>query len=172
MKKGNYLAGLLLIVIGVLALVLKSFGIRLLEFDSSDFWVFIVLLVGLTFEVSFFASGSRAAGLLVPGGIITTIGLLFMFEVTTNWYFAAYTWPVYIFAVAVGLFQMYFFSGRQKGLLIASMIIGGVAAFSMAAIILTRLTSILSSGIFIPIALIAAGAAIFFSGSSRRRSQF
>ncbi|HEY5585531.1 MAG TPA: hypothetical protein VIK78_13725 [Ruminiclostridium sp.] len=171
MRKSNYLVGLLLIALGAIALVLRLFGIKILEFNTFDFWVFIVLLVGLAFELGFFLSGSKP-GLLIPGGIITTIGLLFMFEVTTDWYFAKYTWPVYILSVAIGLFQMYLFSKRERGLLIASLIIGGVAAFSMACIVLSQITSILNPGVFIPIALIAAGLAIFFSGSAAKKSQY
>jgi uncharacterized membrane protein HdeD (DUF308 family) len=95
-----------------------------------------------------------------------------VFEVATDWHFAAYTWPVYILSVAVGLFQMYLFSRREKGLLISSLIVGGVGALFMACIIFSQLTSFINPGIFIPIALIAAGISIFFSGSARRKSQY
>jgi len=172
MKKSSHLIGLLLIAIGVIVLVLKSvFGFELFKIDTSDFWVFIVLLVGLAFELGFFLTGSKS-GLLIPGGIITTIALLFMFEVATDWYFAAYTWPVYILSVAIGLFQMYLFSKREKGLLISSLIVGGIAAFFGVAIVFSQITSLISVEFFIPIALIAGGIAIFFSGSAKKRSQY
>jgi len=172
MKKGNYLIGLLLIAIGAIVLVLKSvFGFEILEFDTSDFWVFIVLIVGVAFELGFFLTGSKP-GLLIPGGIITTIAMLFMFEVATNWYFAGYTWPIYILSVAIGLFQMYLFSRREKGLLISSLIIGGIAAFFMVCMVFSEITSIINPGVFIPIALIAAGIAIFCSGSTFKKSQY
>lgn len=172
MKKGSSFIGLLLIAIGALVLVLRTvFDIKLLEFSSSDFWVFIVLLVGLSFELGYFLTGSKP-GLLIPGGIITTIGLLFVFEVTTDWYFSRYTWPVYILSVAIGLFQMYLFSRREKGLLISSLIVGGVSAFFMACMIFSQITSIINPGVFIPIALIAAGIAIFCSGSTFRKSHY
>lgn len=168
MKKNNSFIGLLLILVGVVVLFLRGlFGIKLFEFNTNDFWVFIVLLVGLSFELAFFLTGKNP-GLLVPGGIITTIGLLFMFEVTTDWSFAAYTWPVYILSVAVGLFQLYIFSRREKGLLIASLIVGGVGAFFMAGMIFNRITSIIRPEVFIPIALIAAGIALFFSGRTKK----
>ena len=172
MKKGNNLVGLLLIAIGAIVLILRwIFGIKLLEFNTSDFWVFIVLIVGISFELGFFLSGSKP-GLLIPGGIITTIGLLFMFEVTTNWSFAEYTWPVYILSVAIGLFQMYLFSRREKGLLISSLIVGGIGAFFMVVMIFSQITSIINPGVFIPIAFIAGGIAIFFSGSAVKKSQY
>jgi hypothetical protein len=168
MNKSYSMIGLLLVAVGALLLVMKSiFGINILELDTGDFWVFIVLLVGLSFELSFFITGSKP-GLLIPGGIITTIALLFMFEVVTDWNFSEYTWPVYIFSVAVGLFQMYLFSKREKGLLISSMIVAGVAAFFMACMILSEITSLVKPSFFIPFALIASGVAIFASGRSKR----
>lgn len=168
MKRNNGFIGVLLIAVGIVILLLRGlFGIKLFEFNSLDFWVFIVLLVGLSFELAFFITGSKP-GLLIPGGIITTIGLLFMFEVTTDWNFAEYTWPVYILSVAVGLFQMYLFSRREKGLLIASLIIGGVAAFFMVCMLLSRMSSLVKPELFIPIALIGGGIALFFSSRSKR----
>lgn len=168
MKKNYSFIGLILIAIGILALILKTvFDFSLLEFGANDFWVFIVLLVGLSFELGYFLTG-RNPGLLVPGGIITTIALLFMFEITTNWRFAEYTWPIYILSVAIGLFQLYLFYHRPKGLLIASLIIGGVAAFFMACSLFASITSIISTSIFIPVALIAAGIALFFAGTSKK----
>lgn len=171
MKKSNSLIGLVLIAVGAVILLLRLFGIKVFELDTSDFWVFIVLLVGLAFELSYFLTGSKP-GLLIPGGIITTIGLLFMFEVATNWNFAEYTWPVYILSVAVGLFQMYLFNHRPKGLLIASCIVGGVAGIFMAFMILSQITSIIKPSVFIPIALIAAGISLFFSGRGVKKSYY
>lgn len=168
MKRNNGFIGVLLIAVGIVILLLRGlFGIKLFEFNSMDFWVFIVLLVGLSFELAFFITGSKP-GLLIPGGIITTIGLLFMFEVTTDWNFAEYTWPVYILSVAVGLFQMYLFSRRERGLLIASLIIGGVAAFFMVCMLLSRMSSLVKPELFIPIALIGGGIALFCSSRSKR----
>lgn len=171
MKKGNYYTGLVLIVLGALALVLNIvFDIRIIKFDSYDFWVFIVLIIGLAFELGFFLTGSKS-GLLIPGGIITTIGLLFMFEVSTDWYFSRFTWPVYIISVAVGLLQMYMFSKRQKGLLIAGLIVGGIGVFFELMMILSAVSSNLIE-VLIPISLVAAGIALVFSGYSRKRSQY
>lgn len=171
MKKGNYYTGLVLIVLGALALVLNIvFDIRIIKFDSYDFWVFIVLIIGLAFELGFFLTGSKS-GLLIPGGIITTIGLLFMFEVSTDWYFSRFTWPVYIISVAVGLLQMYMFSKRQKGLLIAGLIVGGIGVFFELMMILSAVSSNLLE-VLIPISLVAAGIALVFSGYSRKRSQY
>lgn len=171
MKKGNFLIGLLLIALGVISLVLNNlFGIRILKFDPYDFWVFFVLLGGLAFELGFFLTGSKP-GLLIPGGIITTIGLLWLFEVSTDWKFAKFTWPVYIISIAVGLLQMYLFSKREKGLLIAGLIITGIGVFFELLMIFSSISSNFME-LLIPISLVAGGVALVFSGSSRKGSQY
>jgi hypothetical protein len=123
MRKENTFFGVLFILIGC-ALLFTNYvlKIQIFDFSQNDFWPFIVLGVGIIFEMSYFLS-HKAPGLLVPGGIISVCGLLFIFEVATNWKFAAYTWPVYIFAVAFGLFQLYLFGSRRKGLLIAASLV-------------------------------------------------
>ncbi len=171
MRKGNYYIGLVLILLGVIALVLDTvFDIRIIKFDSYDFWVFIVLIIGLAFELGFFLTGSKA-GLLIPGGILTTIGLLFVFEVSTDWFFSRFTWPVYIISVAVGLLQMYMFSKRKKGLLIAGLIVGGIGVFFELMMILSAISSNLIE-LLIPISLVAGGIALVFSGHTRKHSQY
>lgn len=115
MERKNYLWGIFLIFIGIILLADKIFNIGF--FDAVNFWPIFVLIPGLIFEISYFASG-RNPGLLVPGGILTTIGLLFFFEAFTNWNYSEYTWPVYPLSVSIGLFQLYLFGGRPTGLLI------------------------------------------------------
>lgn len=125
MRKNNYIWGILMIVFGGLLL-----SENLFEFDIFTPMLFLPILIlglGLSFEASFFVN-RRAPGLLVPGGILTTIGMLFFFEVITNWQFSNLTWPVYVLSVAIGLFQLYLFSGRPKGLLIPIFILLAVAA--------------------------------------------
>ncbi len=64
-----------------------------------------MLVPGLSFEVAYFTN-RKGPGMLVPGGLLTTLGLLFLFEEITRWQFSAYTWPIYTLAVAIGLFQL------------------------------------------------------------------
>ncbi len=168
MRRSNSIIGVLLIAVGILIIALRElFGFKILDFNSWDFWVFIVLLVGLSFELAFFLTGSKP-GLLIPGGIITTIALLFIFEVSTNWNYAEYTWPIYIISVAVGLLQMHIFSRREKGLLVSGLIVGGIGAFFLACTVISRISSFIRPELFIPVALIAGGIALFFSNSFRK----
>jgi hypothetical protein len=117
MKTNRIIFGVLLIAVGVLLFI--SSYLNLFTITWRNAWPFFILLVGLAFEFSFFLSPSRdKAGLLVPGGILTVIGALFFFETYTSWFYAKNTWPIYLLAVAFGLFQLYLFSGRPPGLLI------------------------------------------------------
>jgi hypothetical protein len=132
MGRKNYLWGILLIALGVLLLLDRVFNFRILS--AENLWPIFVLITGLIFEIGYFSTG-RNPGLLVPGGIITTIGLLFFFESFTDWNFSEYTWPIYPLAVAIGLFQLYLFSGRPSGLLIPVTILSAVSVISFTAIV-------------------------------------
>ena len=109
MNNKKYILGIALIVIGILGIVDKIFNIRL--FTMETLWPIFLLVLGLSFEVAYFAN-RKSPGMLVPGGILTTLGLLFLFEEITRWRFSAYTWPIYTLAVAIGSFVTFgaFFS--------------------------------------------------------------
>jgi hypothetical protein len=170
MRKGNFSGGLVLILIGCLFLAAKYiFNMEFFSLGADDFWPLIVLLVGVTFELVYFVSG-RAPGLLVPGGILTTQGLLFFFEVGTNWRFAEYTWPVYIFSVAIGLFQLYLYTGRKKGLLVATSILTAVGAISAITIMFSMFLGAVDLSVIIPLILIAVGLFMFFGRKTNNSS--
>lgn len=160
MKREQVFGGLL--ILAGLALLLSGnvFGFRIFSFNGDDFWPIFVLLPGLAFEYSYFASGKNP-GLLVPGGIMTTLGLLFYFETATDWRFSELTWPVYILAPAVGLWQMYLFSEiRYKALLIPVGILTLVSATSFICLIANRFVWWLSPNTLIAAALILLGVSV------------
>lgn len=157
MKRSNTLLGGAFVVLGAILLSARYlFGADMFSLGPDDFWPMIVLLLGVVFELVYFTA-QRAPGFLVPGGILTTYGLLFFFEVSTNWRFAAYTWPVYILGVAIGLFQLYLFTGRPKGLLIAVGILAGVALAALAVILFRVFLSTVDLGLVIPAGIIVVG---------------
>ena len=169
-RRGTTLLGVLLIVIGFLFLISKyAFGVEFLNFDSEDFWPIIVLALGLIFEMVYFTTRSKP-GFLVPGGILTTIGILFFFEAGTDWRFAAYTWPVYILAVAIGLLQLYLFGYRNRGLLIPVFILTTVAALSALTIMLEVFFKAVDVGLVLPVILILLGVLIFFGRNKQRNN--
>lgn len=132
MNRKNYVWGILLIALGLLLIADKIFTIGFFNPDKA--WPIFILVPGLVFELGYFVS-RRNPGLLVPGGILTTIGLLFFFENFTGWNFSKFTWPIYPLSVAIGLFQLYLFDGRPRGLLVPVFILTTVAVISFVSII-------------------------------------
>jgi len=125
MKKINYLFGLFLLCIGVL-LILANFGV--IEIVWDNLWPLFLLIPGILFELSYFIY-QKDAGLLVPGGILITYGLLFLFNVMYGWHLMEDLWPIFPLGVAIGLFQLFLFGGREKGLLIPVGILGAISLF-------------------------------------------
>lgn len=83
-----------------------------------QFWPTIFIIpVGLFFHWMYFSmTNQRGVGLLVPGGVIFTVGLVCQMSIIfDSW---QYLWPGFILAPAVGLFELYWFGGRNKWLLI------------------------------------------------------
>lgn len=161
MKKGKEILGAMLILVGALLLFNNVFHFAFL--NGRHFWPLLVLAIGLIFEWGYF-SGENNPGLLVPGGILTVIGLLFFFESITGWTYSGYTWPVYLLAVALGLFQLYWFSGRNQALLIPVAILTSVAAVSFGAMIFGNLFAWLKWSYIFPLLLILFGLGVFFKG--------
>lgn len=165
MNRNKMGMGAVLIILGLLLLLRPAFNITI--FDMQHFWPIFVIAPGLIFEASFFVSKANP-GLLVPGGILTTIGGLFFFETFTNWYFAAYTWPVYILAVAIGLYQLYLFGGREKALLIPVGILTTVALVSFAFIVFGNILVWLNSSIVWAVLFILLGILILVKGLTNK----
>jgi hypothetical protein len=165
MKRGGSFWGILLIILGILSLSNRIFGFNL--FSMNYLWPLFVLIPGLIFEFSFFTT-RRSPGILVPGGILSTIGFLFLFETLTNLNFSEYTWPIYPLSVAIGLFQLYLFDRRQPGLLIPVFILAGISIISFLSMVFGNILTWLNYSLLIPVALILIGVYILFKNSSRQ----
>lgn len=159
--KGKYWGGIL-IILGILGLLDGLLNLNLLT--MGNFWPAIILGIGLIFEYGYFTD-RRNPGLLVPGGIMTVLGILFFFETFTNWSYSEYTWPVYILSVAFGLFQLYMASGRPAGLLIPVSILSGISLIFILIMIYNGFFSQYGFQLFWGILLIAAGILILIRSS-------
>ena len=115
MKALRLIIGFLLILVGVTSLVTYVFHLE--NYLVHNLWFLLILIPGLYFEMNYFQT-RKNPGQLVPGGILTVIGLLFCFEILTRWDYSNYTWPIYLLAVAFGLLQLYLYDHQDKGLLI------------------------------------------------------
>lgn len=130
-RNGTMIIGIVLIVLGILYF-LDNAGIFRIYFDIYDigfifshFWPMILIIIGLTFQYSFFTAKTPDAGVLVPGGILLISGITC--QLSTLFHLWGYLWPGFILAVAVGLFELYIFGNKEKGLLVPVFILGGLS---------------------------------------------
>lgn len=126
MKSFQIMIGCVLILIGALALVGNIFSLNYSILEH--FWFLFLLIPGLYFEINYFKT-KQNPGQLVPGGILTAIGLISLFESLTQWQYSDLTAPLYLLSVAFGLFQLYYFDNKDKGLLIPITILCTIALF-------------------------------------------
>jgi len=120
--------GMLLLLVGIILLA-SNFGYIEISWQYS--WPLFLLVPGILFEFGFFIH-RKHPGLLVPGGILTTYGLLFFVNVIYGWQWMAFLWPVFLLGVAIGLFQLYLFGERERGLLIPIGILTVLSLFFLA----------------------------------------
>ncbi|MCC2683286.1 MAG: hypothetical protein K0R75_185 [Paenibacillaceae bacterium] len=127
------------------------------------FWPSLfVIPLGLFFHWLYFSvTKRRGVGLLVPGGILFTAGLVCQLAMLLDGW--SYMWPGFILAVAVGLFELYFFGSRHRGLLIPIYILTVIGLlFSAVFSIGTFFSNLQFSQPFVAIALIVIGALMLF----------
>lgn len=165
MNSNRYVTGFILIAVGLFFL-LNTFGV--INYAWGTLWPMFLFIPALAFHAAFFLSGAkkRNAGLLVPGGILLVLSLLFFFEMATSWRFAGDTWPFYLFAVAFGLFELWLFGGRQAGLLIPVFILTGVGSVFF-------FENLLSYPIFNmwPVILIVVGLVVIFGNKNNQHNK-
>lgn len=97
----SIVVGAALIAIGVLFMLITYFG---LGFDLLAWaWPFLIVAVGLGFFVAMLGSGSAGAPFAIPRTIVTTVGLILLFDVLTGlWATWVYAWAL-VGPTAVGL---------------------------------------------------------------------
>lgn len=176
MNRTGKVLGSIFIILGVLFL-LKNFDIIgpfwsyfNIGFIISRFWPAIFfLLPGLLFHLGYFSGKRRDPGVLVPGGILLVLGAAFQI----NMLFGGWDimWPVYIFSVAFGLFELYAFGTRDRGLLIPIGILGGLSVLFFISFSANRLLSFNTKPFIVPVVLIAVGLLVLFGGKGSSHKQ-
>jgi hypothetical protein len=106
------LPGIVLIVLGVLFLI-ANFA----NYSMESLWPVFVLGPGVAFIVMFFRDRS-IYGVLMPGTILTVLGLLFFACTAYGWDQMERLWPLFIMAPGLGFVMMYLFGKHERGLLI------------------------------------------------------
>lgn len=172
-SKSGRIIGIIFVIIGAIFL-LDNLNIIDPVFEALNFWRLVglfwpslfLLLPAFFFHFGFFKGRGRDPGLLVPGGILLILGIAFQI----NMLFGGWeiTWPFYIFSVAFGLFELYYFGNREKGLLIPIFILGGLSFVFFAAFSMKELLGFDTGRAAIPIVLIVIGVLIMFGGRGKK----
>ncbi|GIQ67990.1 hypothetical protein DUZ99_05255 [Xylanibacillus composti] len=154
MRNRQYSVGLLIILLGIVILLGKT---GVFSFAIGMLWPLFVLVPGLLFHFFYF-SRMMPSGVLIPGGILVTVSILFFICNFFGWHHMAWLWPGFILAVAIGLYEFYLFDNEHpKGVLTAAIILGVLAA------VFFTFTVLFTSGIyFVAVALILVGAFMMF----------
>lgn len=166
MKTKNIFWGAIFILIGITILANRILDTNF--FNISTMWPVIILLIGILFEVDYFINRNNA-GILVPGGILTIIGLLYLFETFTNWSYSSYTYPIYALSVAIGLLQLYIFGGKKRGVLVATIILFLITAINFLSVIYNSLFYWIKLNLVVPLIFIIIGLYILLRGSIFKR---
>lgn len=152
----NALIGFLLLALGAM-IAFKVHGSWSTGSVFEYFWpTLFVVPVGVFFHWLYFFLNQRGVGLLVPGGIVLSVGIVC--QIATLFDSWETMWPGFILAVAVGLFELYLFGSRNRWLLIPIFILTGLSGLFFAAYAVGALLGKLSHlQPLIVLAFIAAG---------------
>lgn len=174
----KYVWGAALIIFGILVLFGRIGFLTSLLFSLT--WPMIIIGFSLLFFIGYMSKRPRGVGLLVPGGIFFTIGMVLLIGELISY---RLVWPGFIASPAVGLLLLYIFGDRSPGLLVPIGTLFTVAGtcffaqllglwavlwpgFIMApavGLFLLYLTDTSKSGLLIPVFILTGISAVFFT---------
>ncbi|KEO81580.1 LiaI-LiaF-like domain-containing protein [Tumebacillus flagellatus] len=157
-------AGVMLLVVGA---VLALGALGLITISMYYLWPLFMIVPGILFHVRFFMFGGRDPGVLVPGGVLTVIGCLFLFCNLFGWGMLHGLWPIFVLAPAVGLFELYLFGGRNPGLLVP------VTVLTLVAVVFLGFNAL--NGMFggiLGLVLVGVGAWVLFGRGGKKKDSF
>ncbi|GIO55597.1 MULTISPECIES: hypothetical protein [Paenibacillus] len=154
--------GLFIVIAGIVILLGK---LGVFGFLGRTLWPLVLLIPGLVLHMLFFGNRARAT-VLVPGGILTVYGLLFLLCSTISWGLMSYLWPALLLGIAVGLYEYYLFEKpRPSSLLPASVILG------LASLVLFFISLLHTAVIYILAVLLIALGIWLIAGRGKSRNR-
>ncbi len=135
---GNAVMGTILVGLGLLFLAAQFVDFRLwFGFDFWHyFWPFFVIIPGLALFGGMLLGGRSAGGLAIPGSIVTTVGLILLYQNTFNhWESWAYAWALIPTAAGVGMMISGAWSGLERQVRVGrGMAMVGILVFAAGAV--------------------------------------
>ncbi|MFP4548237.1 MAG: hypothetical protein ACLFQM_08885 [Fidelibacterota bacterium] len=107
-KENKFVEGVSLILLG-----LAFLGIQQGLFDWDQVWPFALIIPGVVFFIAYFKDRSNY-GVLMPGSVLLTIGIYFVFLIEYGWGYMEDYWPVFILGPGIGFWLMFFATGMKK----------------------------------------------------------
>ncbi|QJD83623.1 hypothetical protein [Cohnella herbarum] len=149
MNRQSAAVGIGIVAVGLIILLGK---LGVFAFIGNVFWPLFVLIPGVLLHVLYFGRMVPSVS-LIPAGILTVVSVILMIGNWFGWGLMKYMWPLFPFAVAVGLYEYYVFGfNRSKQIWTAAM---GLAVLS---IVLFGMTLLWTWGIYLlAVALIGFG---------------
>lgn len=154
---GKMILGPLLILLGVYLLLNPTGHLSAGRIIAYMWPTMFVIPLGILFHWMYFSMSKRQAhGLLIPGGILLTAGIVS--QIATLFHAWHLMWPGFLLAPAVGLLEFYVFDFRNKWLLVPISVLTVLSLMFFAVFSLGSFFHIVMGGQpFIAIALIAIG---------------
>ena len=173
-RRNNIVIGALFVGLGVLFLlknlnILNVFDFIDVGYIISVFWPTLFLLIpSFLMHLSFFSGRNRDPGILVPGGILLGVGVTCQISMLFGIWNVL--WPGFLAAVALGLFELYFFGTRQKGLLIPVAILGGLSIVFFTTVSMKELFGFGVGKLILPLLLIILGISVILKSDWRNKN--
>jgi hypothetical protein len=122
-NSSKYVMGAILVILGIL-MAFGNIGFFDMCWILRLTWPMIIIGLSFPFFLGYLSKRPYGTGLLVPAGILLTVGVTLLLGETFsfNW-----VWPGFVAAPAVGLLLLYVFGERSPGLLVPIGIILTVA---------------------------------------------
>jgi hypothetical protein len=109
MSKNQFAIGILFVAAGIFILLGK---LGVFSFIGTNFWPLILILPGVFVHVLFFGRIVPST-ILIPGAFLTVSGILFFICIATSWTNMQYLWPFFLFGIAIGVAEFYFFDEKM-----------------------------------------------------------
>jgi hypothetical protein len=132
-NKQSAAVGVLVLAAGLIILLGK---LGVFAYIGSVFWPLFVLVAGVLLHVLYFGRILPEVA-LIPAGILTVVSVPLLIGRWFDWSLMKYLWPLFLFAVAVGLYEYYIFGPvRNRSVWVASV---GLGAISLLMFVMTLL---------------------------------
>ncbi|NMO94804.1 LiaF transmembrane domain-containing protein [Paenibacillus lemnae] len=110
-SKRDLSLGLFIIAAGVFILLGK---LGVFGFLGRTLWPLVLLIPGVLLHLLYFGRRT-SAGILIPAGILTVYGVLFLICSFWGWHLMSILWPALILGIGIGVYEYYLYESPRPG---------------------------------------------------------